>query len=62
MEAGTGVADEEFHETNEFGNEKDEGKDNQAEKGVADDFTDDVTIEDAHVAKGECNMGMGWDL
>jgi hypothetical protein len=24
---------------------------------VADDFTDDVTIEDAHVAKGECNMG-----
>jgi len=24
---------------------------------VAHDFTDDVTIEDAHVAKGECNMG-----
>ena len=24
---------------------------------MAHDFTDDVTIEDAHVEKGECNMG-----
>ena len=57
LKAGARVTNEKLHEANQLGNEKDEGEDDQAEEGVADDFTHDVTIKDAHVAKGECNMG-----
>jgi len=62
LNAGAGVAHEKFHEANELGNEEDKSENDEAEEGVANDFTNDVTIEDAHVAKGECNMGTGRDL
>ena len=58
--ARAGVADEELHETNELGNEQNKGKNDEAEESVANNFANDVTIEDAHVEKGECNMGEGF--
>ena len=58
LRAGTGVADEEFHEANEFGNEQNEGKNEEAEESVTYNFPNNVAIEDAHDAKRECNMGM----
>ena len=51
------MADEELHEADELGNEEHEGENKEAEEGVADDFANNVTIEDAHGATGECNMG-----
>jgi hypothetical protein len=57
LRGGTGVADEDFHEADELGDEEYKGKDEEAEEGVAGDFAGDVTVEDAHRAKGECNMG-----
>ncbi len=57
LRAGTRVADEELHETDELGNEKNEGEDEEAKESVADDFTNNVAIEDAHGKKGQCNMG-----
>ena len=53
----TGMAHEEFHEADELGDEEHEGEDKKAQEGVADDFANNVTIEDAHGAKGQCNMG-----
>ena len=55
--AGTGMADENLHELDEFGNEENEGEDEESEEGVADDFAGDVAIEKTHGQKGECNMG-----
>jgi len=57
LRAGAGVADEELHKTNEFGYEEDEGEDQESEERVTEDFADNIAIEDAHEAKGECNMG-----
>lgn len=53
---GAGVTDEDLHEFDELGNEEDESEDEKAEEGVASNFTGDVTIEDAHEEKGQCNM------
>jgi hypothetical protein len=50
------VADEKLHEADELGNEEDEGENEDAEEGVADDFSNYVAIEDAHGATRECNM------
>jgi hypothetical protein len=54
---GAGMADEDLHEANELGNEEDESENEEAEEGVASDFSGDVAVEDAHGEKGECNMG-----
>jgi hypothetical protein len=51
------MADENFHEADELGDEEDKGEDEEAEQGVTGNFVGDVTIEDAHEAKGQCNMG-----
>ena len=51
------MADENFHEADELGDEEDKREDEETEQGVAGDFAGNVTIEDAHEAKGECNMG-----
>jgi hypothetical protein len=52
------MTDKELHEANEFGNEEDKGEDEESEEGMANDFTDNIAIQDAHGAKGECNMRM----
>ncbi len=57
LRAGAGVADEELHQADKLGNEKHEGEDEEAKKGVSYDFTNNVAIEDAHDEKGQCNMG-----
>ena len=57
LRAGTGVANEKFHEADKLGDEEDEGEDEEAKKCVANDFTNNVAIEDAHDEKGQCNMG-----
>jgi hypothetical protein len=55
----TGMTDENLHETDELGDEEDKREDEETEQGVTGDFAGNVTIEDAHEAKGECNMGVG---
>ena len=50
------MADEDLHEADKLGDEKDESENEEAEESVADYFAGDIAIEDAHVAKGECNM------
>ena len=60
LRARAGVADENLHELDEFGNEKNESENEEPEEGVADNFAGDITVEKAHVRKGECNMG--WAL
>jgi len=57
LRAGAGVTNEKFHQADEFGDEENEGKDEEAKKGVTTDFTNNVAIEDAHDEKGQCNMG-----
>ncbi len=51
------MADEKFHQADELGDEKNECEDEEAKKSVANDFTNNVAIEDAHDGKGQCNMG-----
>jgi len=41
---------------NELGDKENKCKDKKAEESVAYNFSDNVAIEDAHGAKGECNM------
>ena len=53
------MADENLHETDELGDKEDKSENEETKQGVAGNFAGDVTIEDAHEAKGECNMG-GW--
>ena len=62
LRAGTGVADEKFHQADELGDEKNESEDEEAKKSVANDFTNNVAIEDAHDEKGQCNMGREWGV
>ena len=62
LRGGTGMADEDLHEMDEFGDEEDEGENEEAEEGVASNFAGDVAVEDAHGEKGECNMGVGFDV
>jgi len=45
-----------LHEADKFGNEEDKSEDDEAEESVADDFAGDVAVENAHGARGECNM------
>jgi hypothetical protein len=40
----------------ELGNKKNKCEDKKAEESVAYDFADNIAIQDAHGAKGECNM------
>jgi hypothetical protein len=56
LRVGAGMADEDFHEADELGDEENEGENEQAEESVAGDFAGDIAVEDAHGAKGECNM------
>jgi hypothetical protein len=51
------VADENLHELDEFGDEEDEGENEEAEEGVTDNFAGDIAIEKTHGQKEECNMG-----
>ena len=53
--AGAGVADKQLHEADELGNEENEGEDNKSERGVTKNFTDDIAVQYAHDANGECN-------
>jgi hypothetical protein len=46
--AGTGVADEKLHETDQLRDEEDEGEDDESEEGVAKNFADNVTVQYAH--------------
>ena len=57
LRAGTRVAHEEFHQAHQLGHEQHEGEDEEAQEGVANDFANNVAIEDAHDEKGQCNMG-----
>jgi len=50
------VADEQLHEADKLGDEENEGEDEEAKESVANDFTNNVAIEDAHGEKGQCNM------
>ena len=49
------MADEQLHEADELGNEENEGEDNESECGVTKNFTDDIAVQYAHDANGECN-------
>ena len=49
------MADEQLHEANELGDEEDESEDDKSEEGVAENFADNVTVQYAHDANGECN-------
>ena len=57
LRAGARVADEKFHEADQLGDEENESEDEEAKKCVANDFANNVAIEDAHDEKGQCNMG-----
>jgi len=46
--AGTSVADEKLHETDQLRDEEDEGEDDESEEGVAKNFADNVTVQYAH--------------
>ncbi len=46
---------EEFHQANELRDEEDQGEDNKSEEAVTENFADDVAVQDAHGANGECN-------
>jgi hypothetical protein len=51
------MADEELHEANELGNEENEGKDEEAEEGVASYFASNIAVENAHGEKGSVTWG-----
>ena len=51
------MTDEELHEADKLGDEENESEDEKAKESVANDFTNNVAIEDAHDEKGQCNMG-----
>jgi hypothetical protein len=38
-----------------LGHEKYKGKDDESEECVAENFTDDIPVQDAHEANGECS-------
>ena len=55
LRAGTGVANEQLHQTDELRNEEDKGEDDESEERVAKNFADNVAVQYAHEANGECN-------
>jgi hypothetical protein len=42
------MADEEFHEADEFGDEENECEDEKTEEGVASYFANNIAVENAH--------------
>ncbi len=52
------MAHEELHQADQLRHEEDEGKDDEPEECVAENFADDVAVQDAHGANGECNTVM----
>ena len=52
------MADEQIHQADELGHEEDERKDNEAEKRMTKNFADDVTVQNAHGANGECSTAV----
>jgi|HubBroStandDraft_6_1064221.scaffolds.fasta_scaffold01681_9 hypothetical protein len=52
------MADEEFHEADEFGYEENESEDEEAEEGVASNFANNIAVENAHGGeKGSVTWG-----
>jgi hypothetical protein len=49
------VADEKLHEADQLRDEEDKGEDDESEERVTKNFADNVTVQYAHVANGECN-------
>jgi hypothetical protein len=49
------VADEQLHEADKLRYEEDKGEDDESEERVTKNFADNVTVQYAHVANGECN-------
>ena len=59
LRAGAGMADEEFHEADEFGDEENECEDEKAEEGVASYFANNIAVENAHGReKGSVTWGV----
>ena len=52
------MPDEQIHQADKLGHEEDERKDNEAEEGMAKNFADNVTIQNAHGANGECSTAV----
>ena len=46
---------EQRREANQLGNEEDESKNDHTKGRMTKNFADNVTVQYAHVAKGECN-------
>ena len=57
LRAGAGVTNEELHQADELGDEQHEGEDEETQESVTYNFADNIAIEDAHGARGQCNMG-----
>lgn len=57
LTAGAGVADEERHQANELRDEQNEGENGESEERVAENFTNDIAVQNAHGANRECNTG-----
>ena len=44
-----------LHQADKFRDEEHKCEDDKPENGVPEDFSDDVTVQDAHGANGECS-------
>src|SRR6266480_1741455 len=55
LHAGTAVPNKKLHQAHQLGHEKYKGKDDKPEKCVAENFADDIAVQDAHDGNGECN-------
>jgi hypothetical protein len=53
------MADEQLHQADKLRHKENECKDHEAEERMAENFADDVTVQDAHGANGECNTPAG---
>src|SRR5213596_2012643 len=55
LHAGTAVAHKQLHQPDQLRHEKDKSEDDKSEECVAENFADDIPVQDAHDANGECN-------
>ena len=49
------MAHKKLHQLHQFWHEKNEGEDDESKECVTENFADDIPIQDAHDANGECN-------
>jgi len=50
-----------LHQLNKLGHEENERKYGDSEECVTKDFTNDITVQDAHGANRECNTASPWE-